>query len=573
MKDKDTTEFLDQNGNGNCIEPTKSKKGKEMVKETQKDLTQEKVEKLIWGAADLVRDSFGIENGNLHSVVLPITILKRIMDQREDYIKKNFMSMEEYKSDNLDLLTIYEMEETNISSIFKTKTSELFFITYDDLVNFTNGDGSEREIELSIDKNIKIKTTAKNVIEFLKEVSLDFNHNVLHKVLIDSDFFRGYLEDSKKVTSNNIVELLNHLNEIHFGSNISEDMFSKIYMYIIERFAGDAGKKGGEFFTPDKICDLSVRCMNFQVPEKGTIKIADLTAGSATFIITAGRIFQEQNAKILERFEVYAQELVGSSLLMGEVGLLLAGYENLNVFHANTITEYNQNIGKYRNTMDIVVGNPPYGLKDYGIKYAEANKSEQRWSYGIPKKGEGEYAFIQTALDMVHNKGAVSLVLPLGTLFKDSTKAAREMMLKEDIVEGIVVLPGNMFQTTGIPTCIWILNKDKRTEDKGKVFMLDTTNSAWKDGKYNTIDYVKTIDMFVNRKEEEGFSGYVDLQDIEDKDFNLSVQRYIFKDEPEEEIDIVSLISEIKDLKVEISKKETEMDSIFNQIIDLQGTK
>lgn len=544
-----------------------------MTKQEHKSnkVTEEALEKKLWSMADLIRDGFGLENADLHKVALPLIVLKRILDLREDYITNHYQSADLVKSGKITVRQLHMSEKPKANKLHLTKDDSLFFVTWDDILNFKDSNGNDKELSLSIDKNIKIKTSAKNQKEFSKEVCNSFNHKVIKAVLIDSDFFKTFVDDGKKVSNKNLMDLINDISDTYFGDNISEDVFSKAYMYLIAKFAGGAGKSGGEFFTPDEICSLVVKCMDISMPEKGELKIGDITGGSATFIITAARELAKGDVSKLHRIETYMQEKVESSLLMGEVGLLLSGIELLNVYHANTITDYSANIGTARKTLDIVVGNPPYGLKDYGVAFAtEHSDKEQRWGYGVPKKGEGEYAFMQTALDMIHDQGKVGLVLPLGTLFKDSTKSIRELMLKDDIVEGVIVLPGNMFQTTGIPTCIWVFNKDKKEADKGKVFMIDTTNHAWKDGKYNTIDYNKVVEQFHGKNDEEGFSGYVDIKDIKENDWNLSVQRYIFKDTPEEVIDIVELVSEIKELKKDISKKEAAMEDVFSQILALE---
>lgn len=540
-----------------------------------KEINLENLEKLLWSSANTVRDKFGVENGNLHEIILPTIILKRIMDQREDIINDELKTTKSYKSGKVDIVNVYKTKKNLVNSIYKTKKDETFFITFTDIINFTeNAEGIEREIPLAIDENICIKSSAKNIVEFLEEIAREFDHKVLKNVLIESDYFKVYLSNEKKVKPIQMTELLDDYNEMFFGKNIEEDIFSKAYMYLINQFASGAGKKGGEFFTPDEICELVVNCLEPKIPKKGNLKFGDITSGSATFLIMLARKLMKKNKKSKKRLEIYAQELVPSSLLMGEVGLLLSGLELLNIYNGNSITEYKDNIGQHRQELDIVIGNPPYGLKDYGHKWTTENSdSEQRWNYGTPKKGDGEYAFMQTALDMIHSKGKVGLVLPLGTLFKDSTKIQRQKFIEQDIIEGIIVLPGNMFQTTGIPTCIWIFNKDKKEEDKGKIYMIDTTNTAIKSGKFNTIDYNKVVDYYTKRFEEEGFSGYVEIADIKENEWNLSVQRYIFKDEPEEEIDIVKLVNEIKELEKEILTQKVEMDLIINQALELENNK
>jgi len=159
-------------------------------------------------------------------------------------------------------------------------------------------------------------------------------------------------------------------------------------------------------------------------------------------------------------------------------------------------------------------------------------------------------AFVETFVDMLHEKGKGVIVLPLGTLFKDSTKHIRQKMIEEGLLEGLVLLPDNMFMTTGIPVVLWVINKDKTRENKDKVFSIETYHA---------------------RKEIEGFSGYVSFDDIKENDFNISVQRYVFEEEPEIEIDIEKVSNEIDELEKQINEKKVIVKSAIQQIIEIQN--
>ena len=240
--------------------------------------------------------------------------------------------------------------------------------------------------------------------------------------------------------------------------------------------------------------------------------------------------------------------------------------EEVDIYLSN---EYNENtIGQYKNLVDYIVANPPYGLKDYGYDFA-INSGEDRWEYGIPNKGDGDIAFLLTINDLLTSTGKAGVILPLGTLFKDSTSKIRENLLTNDLVEGIVMLPSNMFQTTSIPVCFWILNKNKQEQDRNKVFMVNGFEEYIKVGKFNEFQKERCLHNYLNRIEEEGLSGYVSIQDIEENDWNLSVQRYVFKDEPEEVIDIVELNKDIINLNNDIITKSNDMNFILSQILKL----
>jgi type I restriction enzyme M protein len=164
---------------------------------------------------------------------------------------------------------------------------------------------------------------------------------------------------------------------------------------------------------------------------------------------------------------------------------------------------------------------------------------------------------------MTHDEGKVALVLPLGTLFKKNT---RKKMRELGYIEGIIALPDNMFQTTTIPTCIWIFNKNKKAEDKGKIFFVNAANEAWKDGKFNTIDYDKLREFYTSRTIEEGYAGYVDDEILESNADNYTHDKYIFKEVERVEVDIAALNGKSKQLSSQIQEKEDSMDLIFEMI-------
>lgn len=529
------------------------------------------LEGLLYSAANTFHGGGNLNNLEILNVAIPTMFLKRVMDLREDFIEKELKSKKEYDFGSpIDAL---ETHYKDVNDAFNVKNNdEWFFVTYNDIIAYPDNDKEEEvEIKLSIDSDITIKTTAANRVKFVEEIYKNIKHETVQQIFTQSRYFSLYLNDKLDFNESNI--LLNKFTDHHFGDNVTTDLFSHAYIYLISTFASSAGQKGGEFFTPDPICKAVVACMNPELNPTGKTKVADITSGSATFLIELGNYIAKKSGKKLasEQLDFYLQEKESQSMVLGEAGLMLAGFDQLNAYHGDTLLKYLENIGQHRGEMDYVIGNPPYGDKILQKETYEVieklEKDEDRWSFGMPPRGELEWFFVQTALDMVKDDGKVALVLPLGTLFK---KNSRKAMIEQDIVEGIITLPGNMFQTTGIPTCIWIFNKNKAKEDKGKIFMVNNSEDFTKAGKFNTIDYDKLISSYTSRKEEEGFAKYIEIKDIKANEFNLSMQRYVFREEVKVDVDISALNMKSIALSKSIQEQENSLNSIFDMVSNIK---
>jgi len=551
----------------------------------------EDLKSLTWNIADIIRDEGTGETTDYMKIGLPLIFLKRLMDVRKEYVEEHLKNTEAYEDMDKDLIQTLAIEGQSMK-VYLTEKPEWYFINWSDILNFRNNpNAEEREIKLQ-EYDITITSSAQNRQQFIEEILNSFSNKKIHDIFIHSDFLNK-IKDEKILKDSTLTKLLNVLSEYEFSyENAPTDIFSDAYMSLIENFAEGAGKKGGEFFTPRFLCDGTVRLLDPDIPEKGTLKVCDITAGSATFLtvffdilteklIARGYNKEEARKEVNQRVKMYLQEKTAFTLIMGEMNLLLAGMDAIEAYNANSITEYLENIGKHRGTMDFFVGNPPYGLKDYGLEYLTSGKGkkqtftkaaeEERWELGIPPKGEGEYAFMNTFMDMLHSKGKGALILPLGTLFKDSTKKIRQKYIENDWVEGLILLPSSMFTTTGIPVAIWVFNKDKKEEDKNKIFMINASEDFTKQGKFNVWNKEASEKAYLNREIIKDFSNYISLDVIRDNDYNLSIQRYVFKEEPEEVIDIVEVMEESKKLESEIAENKAFMDDVFNQIISLRG--
>lgn len=563
------------------------------------------IKKIVWAFADMVRDKGNGTVEDYAKIVLPTCLVKRTLDLQAEFNKNNGASFfelvdmgasseDQALSDiNLKSYRFYDnksIKENNLQP-------SIVLITWQDLMAFEdNPNGEEKYVGLK-SNNYKLMfnqvyiTKAKNFVELMFEIVDALNITMKH-VFTTFEYRQLILQKNIVPFADFYKTCHTELSQYEFNmANISTDMFSDIYMDLMGRFASDAGKKGGEFFTPTPLVrnawqftDIKDYARKLISGEKTHISIGDPTSGSNTFLIYGYDLIMAECEKMEPNkvskavFSFYGQELKAFQYCLGLINMIFHNtIDTYNVGiditdqNANVITEYEKGIGRMKGQLDIVVANPPYGTKNYGIEYAESTKSkDDRWKFGVPKKAEGEYAFLMTIYDLLNKQGKAVVVLPLGTLFRDSAKEIRKHLLEEDIIEGIVTLPGNMFLTTSIPVVLWILNKDKKEADKGKVFMVNASKDFKKVGKFNEWQEQKAINNYLDRNEEVDYSGYVDFAALDKNKFNLSVQRYFSKEKEKEIIDIVALEKEIIELEDNLLSKKLQMNSLISQVLALE---
>jgi type I restriction enzyme M protein len=563
-------------------------------------LTYDEIRKIVWAFADMVRDKGKGTVEDYAKIVLPTCLVKRILDIQSEVIALEQSNLKSYVEDGVlteaqaieQISTAFPFFESTVISNASSTQSGILFISWNDLINYSdNPNGEPRTIGNPL-FGPTYTTHAKTFVHLMFEIIATFNTQIQH--VFKTFEFENLLLHKKIVPYQDYVQACRTDLKPSFAlAYVDTDVFSDIYMDLVGRFAEDSGKKGGEFFTPQVLVknalvflDLDTIAKEIYEGSRTTMNIADPTAGSNTFLNMFYDMLRKKVSKLKGSsfnkniFSFFGQELKDFQYCLGLMNMLFHGTSQfynpgISMEHqnSNVISNYANGIGSKRGQMDIVVANPPYGLKDYGIAFATANReTDDRWKWGVPKASEGEMAFLMTIYDLLNQQGKAVIVLPLGTLFRDAGRPFRENLIRENVVEGIVALPGNMFLTTSIPVCLWILNKHKAEEDRDKVFFVNATQDFKKVGKFNEWQHKHSQENYLTRTEETDYSGYVDLATLEKNAFNLSVQRYFSKEKEKEVIDLASLAKDIKKLEGSIASNKAIMDDVFTQIMQIEGT-
>ena len=260
------------------------------------------------------------------------------------------------------------------------------------------------------------------------------------------------------------------------------DLLGRAYEYLIEQFADDAGKKGGEFYTPRMVVRLIVELL---APAAG-MRICDPTAGSGGMLIECAHHIERQEGDP-HNLTLHGQEKNLGTWAICKMNMLLHGLPDARIERGDTIRDPKLvDEGELR-LYDRVIANPPFSLDEWGREVAERD-GYGRFRFGLPPKTKGDLAFVQHMVAVLNASGRLGVVMPHGVLFRGNAEGRiRKGLLQEDLFEAVIGLPPNLFYGTGIPASILVLNRDKPAERKGKVLFIDASGEFGEGSNQNRL--------------------------------------------------------------------------------------
>lgn len=341
-------------------------------------------------------------------------------------------------------------------------------------------------------------------------------------------------------------------------SKISQrDVIGDAYEFLISEFASDAGKKGGEFFTPSEVSALLAKL----VSAKEGDRIYDPTCGSGSLLIKVSKEVGSEN------FAIYGQEKNSQTHSLCRMNMYLHEINDAQIEWGDTIRNPLQIQNDALMKFDVIVANPPFSLDQWGVEEAKDDRWKRFASYALPPKSNGDYAFI---LHMIHSLapyGRMGVVLPHGVLFRGSSEGKiRKQIIDENLLDAVIGLPANLFYGTSIPACILIFKKDREEQD---ILFIDASKEFQKGKRQNklTEDNINKIFMTYHQRQEiEKYSHIATLKEIQENDYNLNIPRYVDTYEEEEEVDIPSTLEKINQLNEEIAKTQKKMDAYLKEL-------
>ncbi|CAA7385721.1 type I restriction-modification system subunit M [Chryseobacterium fistulae] len=356
-----------------------------------------------------------------------------------------------------------------------------------------------------------------------------------------------------------IVKVLKHLDEIDFKLNDTElDVLGDAYEYLIGQFASGAGKKAGEFYTPQEVSKILAKIVT---TGKNRLKsVYDPTCGSGSLLLRVAREVKDVN-------NFYGQEMNRTTYNLARMNMILHGvhYRQFDIKQEDTL-EHPQ----HRNDMpfEAIVANPPFSAK------WSANPlflNDDRFSqYGkLAPSSKADFAFVQHMIYHLAENGTMAIVLPHGVLFRGAAELhiRKYLIEQKNYLDAVIGLPANIFYGTSIPTCILVFKKCK--EDPDHILFIDASKEFEKVKNQNMLreEHIdKIVETYRNRTTIEKYSHLATLKEVAENDYNLNIPRYVDTFEAEEEIDIQSVMQEIKSLEAKRAELDKEIDVYFKEL-------
>lgn len=513
-------------------------------------LSRQDVNATAWAACDTFRGV--IDPAAYKDYILVALFLKYISDLWADHYaeyKKEYGDNEERIRRKLErerfLLPYVELKDDKTGEV-----TDRFLADFDALY--------ERRKAANLGELINI------VLDHIEEANKAKLEGVFRNIDFNSEANLGKTKDRNRRLEN----LLGDFAKLDLRpSRVSEDVIGNTYIYLIERFASDAGKKAGEFYTPTQVSKLLAQ---LAAPRAGD-RICDPTCGSGGLLIEAAALIEAQGSR---DFALFGQEVNGSTWALARMNMFLHGKDAARIEWGDTLNSPALVEGDRLMRFNVVVANPPFSLDKWGGAEVEADRYSRFWR-GLPPKSKGDYAFITHMIETaLPQEGRVAVVVPHGVLFRGGAEGRiRRALIEENLLDAVIGLPANLFPTTSIPVAILVFDRAREKggarEDCCDVLFIDASRDYQPGKNRNALQdehLARLLATFQSRQAVDKYAHIATLQEIADNDFNLNIPRYVDTFEEEPEIDVAAVEREIEQLEGELADVRKRMKQYLKEL-------
>lgn len=502
-----------------------------------KQLTQRELGDIVWAACDTFRGA--VDPAEYKNYILTMLFIKYLSDLNRD---RKAELEKRYEGNQERVKRALEKER------FRVPETATFDYLYSKRDASNIGEIINKALEKIEDENTsKLEGVFRNI---------DFNsQNAL-----------GETKDRNRRLKNLLNDFADERLDLRPSVVGNRDIIGDVYEYLIGKFAADAGKKAGEFYTPPEVSILLAKLVD---PQSGD-RICDPACGSGSLLIRIGKEVGDKN------FFLAGQESNGSTWSLCRMNMFLHAMDAARIEWCDTLTNPKLLEDDELMRFDVVVANPPFSLKKWGYENASEDPY-RRFHRGLPPRSRGDYAFITHMIEIaVEMGGKVGVIVPHGVLFRSGAEGIiRQKLIEENLLEAVIGLPEKLFFGTGIPAAIMIFNKGRKPWEKAKserekhVLFIDASREYADGTRQNRLrdeDIERIVTTFKEFREVEKYAHRATLEEIREADFNLNIPRYVDTFEEEEEIDISAVQKEIEQLEGELAEVQKEMKAYLKEL-------
>ena len=508
-----------------------------MLEEVQ---TVQQIESKLWAMANELRGS--MDASEYKNYILAFMFYRFLSEHQEEYLRNNeVIDIDKAAGETVNDAYRRATEKDGVDDYLEDISQKLGYAikpedTWRSLVDkVLNGEVAPSDYQTIFDD---FNTNS----ELNSDAASDFR-GVFNDVNL-GDSRLGNTTTTRAKALNNVVKLVD---EISYTDENGRDILGDIYEYLIGQFAANAGKKGGEFYTPHEVSQVLAKIVTHDVKaSKDQFVVYDPTMGSGSLLLTVQQELPGGDREGAVSF--YGQELSTTTYNLARMNLMMRGveYSNMSLNNADTLEvdwpdgPDAQGIDHPR-TFDAVVANPPYSAH---WDNSERKLKDPRFSdYGkLAPSSKADYAFVLHSLYHLNDQGTMAIVLPRGVLFRGAAEGKiREALIKKNYLDGVIGLPANLFYGTSIPTTVLVFKKNKTNRD---IMFIDASSDFEKDKNQNRLraeDINKIINAYFDRKDVDKYAHAASLDEIKENEFNLNIPRYVDTFEEEPPVDVQAL--------------------------------
>lgn len=547
-----------------CIEVEWIKEGYEiMTIDNKKEQEREELHRAIWAIADELRGA--VDGWDFKNYVLGTMFYRYISENIANYINEG---EEAAGNTNFDYTKMSD-EEAEEAREGLVQEKGFFILPSELFCNVVKK--CDKEDAYFIDQEGNKKDIKSNLNVFL-EIIFDHIENSAEGSESESDFsglFDDFDVNSNKLgptvlrRNEKLCKLLKGVADMNLGDvkNHDIDAFGDAYEYLMTMYASNAGKSGGEFFTPADVSELLTRLGTVGKTEIN--KVYDPACGSGSLLLKAEKILGKDNI----RNGFYGQEINVTTYNLCRINMFLhdIGFDKFNIACENTLTEPAHWDDE---PFELIVSNPPYSISWPGNDDATLINDPRFAPAGVlAPKSKADLAFIMHSLSWLASNGTAAIVCFPGIMYRGGAeKKIRKYLIDNNYIDCVIQLPSNLFFGTSIATCIMVLKKCK---ENNKTLFIDATNECIKvtnNNKLTQENMDKIINCFTQRNEIKYFSHLASYDEVLENEYNLSVSTYVEVEDTREKIDIVKLNAEIKKIVAQEDTLRKAIDSIIEEI-------
>ncbi len=519
----------------------------------KKEQERAELHKVIWSIADDLRGT--VDGWDFKQYVLGMLFYRYISEDITNYINKN-----EHQAGNPSF------DYRNIDD------SEITDEIRDDLINKKGYFIYPSELFYNVYKNSKnnenLNETLHNTFKSIENLLIGKeSYNNFKGLFDDFDVNSSKLGASVKERVDKLRKLMNGIASMNLGSyeDNTIDVFGDAYEYLMGMYASNAGKSGGEYYTPQEVSELLTRLA--LVGKEKVNKVYDPACGSGSLLLNFAKILGSQNV----RLGFFGQETNITTYNLCRINMFLHNvpFDKFSIAHGDTLTNpkhYNDE------PFEAIVSNPPYSTKWEGDDNPVLVNDERFSPAGaLAPKSKADFAFIMHSLAWLSNTGTAAIVCFPGIFYRGGAEQKiRKYLVEKDFIDCIIALPDNLFYGTSIATYIMVLKKNKSNGNSGNILFIDASKEFLKvtnNNKLTSDNINKILEYYKRRENIDHISSVVKLDKIVEENYNLSVNTYVEKEDTREKIDINILNKEID----EIVKKQQVLRNRINEIVTELG--